>query len=90
MSPPANLRAHHVPPRCGAFCNVFSATFEGREVAVKMLKPEQRGNDTARRDLEIETALLRGLSHRHLPKIFAMGSLESSLFMVSQLSSVVL
>ena len=57
---------------------------------MKMLKPEHRGNDTARRDLEFETALLRGLSHRHLPKLFAMGSLESSLFMVGQLSSVVL
>jgi hypothetical protein len=49
-----------------------------------MLKPEHRGNDTARRDLEFETALLRGLSHRHLPKLFAMGSFQSSLFVVSQ------
>ena len=73
----------YVPPRRGAFCNVFSATFEGREVAVKMLKPEHRGNDTARRDLEFETALLRGLSHRHRPKLFAMGSFQSRLFVVS-------
>lgn len=71
-------------PRCGAFCNVFLATFEGREVAVKMLKPEHRGSDTAQKDLESEITLLRALSHRHLPKLFATGTLESSVFMVSK------
>jgi serine/threonine protein kinase len=76
-------------PRCGAFCNVFLATFEGREVAVKMLKPEHRGSDTAQKDLESEITLLRALSHRHLPKLFAMGTLESSLFVVSTNSAVV-
>ena len=69
-------------PRCGAFCNVFLATFEGREVAVKMLKPEHRGSDTAQKDLESEITLLRALSHRHLPKLFATGTLKSSFFMV--------
>ena len=65
------------------------ATFEGREVAVKMLKPEHRGSDTAQKDLESEITLLRALSHRHLPKLFAMGTLESSLFVVSTNSAVV-
>ena len=47
-----------------------------------MLKPEHRGSDTAQKDLESEITLLRALSHRHLPKLFATGTLKSSFFMV--------
>ena len=69
---------------CGAFCNVFLATFEGREAAVKLLKPEHRENGMAQRDLVTEITLLRVLRHPHLPKLFATGTLERSLFMVME------
>lgn len=69
---------------CGAFCNVFLASFGGDDVAVKMLKPEHRENSTAQKDFVGEITLLRALSHRHLPKLFAMGKFDSSLFMVME------
>ena len=42
----------------GEFCSAFSAVLDGREVVVKMLKPEQKNNPTAAADLQSETYLM--------------------------------
>ena len=69
---------------CGAFANVFVASFGENEVAVKILKQECREDPLAQKDLASEAELLSRLVHPHIPTLHAVGENDGAAFIVMQ------
>ena len=57
----------------GEFCRAHLSKLDGRDVVVKMLKPEQRNNPTAVKDLLSEGALMMAMQHPNLLGAIAHG-----------------
>lgn len=57
----------------GAFCSVHGAQLEGKLVAVKHLKAEHECDEVAITDIELETELLKHMSHHHVLKMIGHG-----------------
>ena len=57
----------------GEFCRAHLSKLDGRDVVVKMLKPEQRNNPTAVKDLLSEGALMMAMQHPNVLGAIAHG-----------------
>lgn len=69
---------------CGAFANVFVASYADNEVAVKILKQEHTEDPLAQKDLASEAQLLSRLTHPHIPTLHAIGESDGAAFIVMQ------
>ncbi|KAL1512262.1 hypothetical protein AB1Y20_005524 [Prymnesium parvum] len=90
-APPAKKRAVSIPwsdlkkvryVAEGAHCTVHLAELNDNPIAVKLLKQEHLGDPVVTRDLEVETELLLGMSHKHVIKLFGSGSVQGCNFLV--------
>jgi len=68
----------------GAHCTVHTATLDGKPVAVKLLKQEQRSDPVAIRDLECEAELMAGMTHEHVMKLIGSGVQDDCTFLVME------
>lgn len=66
----------------GAHCTVHSADLDGKAVAVKMLKLENRDDPIALHDLECEVDLMGKINHPNILSLYGTGTSEGCRFLV--------
>jgi serine/threonine protein kinase len=75
----------------GEFCRAYLSKLDGKDVVVKMLKPEQRNNPTAVKDLLSEGALMMAMQHPNVLGAVAHGLDDYGLpFVVIEMLATVL
>jgi len=84
----ASIRWHDLKELCyageGAHCTVYLATLDGRPVAVKRLKRENRHDPVAVRDIECEAELMEGMSHENVMPLIGSGIVDDCTFLVME------
>ena len=74
----------------GEFCTVSSATLDGKQVAVKVLREQHRDNSLAITDLESETQIMISLRHPSILRVLGVGRTDGLPFLVLEVLDSVL
>ena len=68
----------------GAYADVFAATLDGRQVAIKCLKPEHKTSELAINDIKCEAALLSQMKHPNVLTALGVGPPDTT-YLVMQM-----